>query len=295
MSTTESKAKKEILTNVLSEDAAKAEAAEKSNNAEGGEKKKIEMVGSIPADAFLQWSPTPFKAFGATTRINSGVLARMIYASFRKTFHDLRGANIAFINGNFVLELYFENNTENMKEGSIRNLVNLVAPDPNNGSNTTNLYVRKRIVNNRNYGKTFTLNDETKLLLSDFMYGGRDNNKPTSNRWNNYIHEVHIPISDAYYRRGERILLRVVGLDLRKVLQMLYGRLMVTETISQGNGKDMNYRAVAFYEPRYIKACTNDPTFILNIEQFDKGAVEEFTARENPVANFNLTGVNYYC
>ena len=254
---------------------------------------KVEMVGSIPADSYLQWTPAAFKAFGCTTRVRSDVLAKMIYGAFSKTFHDRRGANIAFMNGNFVLELYFENNTEELKSGAIMNLVNLVAPTPNNVSGT-NLLARKRVVNNRVNGKTYTLNDETKLLLSDFMYGGRENNKPTSNRWHQFIQEVHVPTTDPFFRSSERILLRVVGLDFRKVLQMLYGRLMVTETVAQGNGKDVNYRAVAYYEPRYIKANA-DMTFIMNIEQFDKGAVEEFTVRENPLAQFNVSGVNYYC
>lgn len=261
-------------------------------NGQPQEPPKVEMVGSLPANAYLEWAPIPFKAFGRTTRVRSDVLSKFIYGEFRKTFHDIRGVNIAYVNGNFVLELYFENNTEEMKQGTIKNLDNLVVSNHPIGNN--NLLARKRIVNNRINGKTYTLTDETKLLLSDLMYGGREQNKPNNNRWNQFIQEVHVPTNDPFFRRSERILLRVVGLDFRRVLQKLYGRLMVTETVAQGNGKDVNYRSIAYYEPRYIKANA-DMTFIMNIECFDKAAVEEFTVRENPIAQYNASGVNYYC
>jgi hypothetical protein len=243
----------------------------------------------------IKWQPTPFIAFGKTTRVNSAELAHMISTEFKKTFHDLRGCNIiALPNNQFAVELYFEQNTEPLPEGKIINLKSMIDP-VNTGDN--NLYYRQQVVQNRKSGRTFTLNNETRLLLSRFMYGGKNANKPNDKKWNSeaVVKEIHIPANDPYMYRGrniERAMLRVTNLDLRRILQELYGHDMVFKTVADADG-DMNYRSIAYYEPRFIKANT-DGTFIMNIEQFDKKEVENIITRENPIPQYAFLGVRMY-
>lgn len=256
----------------------------------------VKMIGSIPEDSSLEWSPIPFKALGKTTRVHSDDLCRKIRAAFGESFHDLKGVNIVYINNAFMVEMFFEVNTEPLPDGKIRNLVNLTAPVT---ENKTNLYYKNMAVQHKLNGESFTLNDETKLLLSDFMFGGRKasipNNKKNNNRWNECINEVRVPTSaygDMLYRRSaDRILVRVTGLDIKRILQKLYGTDMVVLTNSNGK-TDENVHAKAFYEPRFAKMLPNG-TFIINIEQFDVGAAQQFAIQENPQIQ-QQTGVVYY-
>ena len=246
------------------------------------------MVGCLPETAKLEWAPETFKSFGRIARTRNDELCKAIVARLRLTFHDVRGMNLVHTGGNnFMVELFFEKNTEPMPEGKITNLINLVEPMPATSMGGNNLLARKRIVNNRIDGKTFTLNDETKLLLSDFMFGGREHNKPNSGNWNKNISEIHIPNYEPMVfgsRRAERVLVVVRGLDIRKLIQLLYGRTMVTHTVEQGNNT-VNYTSNANYELRFIKFNT-DATFTLNIE--------EITVKENPVVAYNTGGVSFF-
>lgn len=249
------------------------------------------MVGSIPESAELQWSPLVFQSFGHTTRITNDELARRIRTAYGATFHDLKGCNVTFLNGNFNVELFFEVNTDPVPDGKINNLDNLTAP-----INSGNLFYRNQVVQHKLKGESFTINDETKLLLSDCMYGGRQANKPNSKRWKDYVTEIHVPLSaysDPFFRQrnAERVMVRVTGLDLRRILQKLYGDEMVISTSTDGESA-VNNMAKAFYEPRFIKMLPNG-TFVMNIEQFDKAAVEQFVVKENPQLQ-QTTGVVYY-
>lgn len=69
---------------------------------------------------------------------------------------------------------------------------------------------------------------------------------------------------------------------------------MVTSTTVDENGKITNYLATALYEARFIRFTRNDPfMFIMNIEQFDKDAVEKMALNENP-AQRAINGIIYY-
>ena len=254
-------------------------------------KKKVVMVGSLPEGAYLKWAPIPFESFGRTTRITNDELSSKIHKAFGQNFHELVGANVGCVNGNFTLELFFEQNTTDCPKDKIRNLVNLTAPD-----GVTGLFAKNQIVQNRANNKNFTLNDETKMLLSKFMYGGKEKNSyKNTKRWAQCIRQFPLPVNaygDPFYRNGDRILVCVIGLDLRRVLQELYGTDMVVSTSTTSGYSHNNTTAMAYYEPRFIKMNTNG-TFIMNIEQFDKGAVEKYVARENPQLIYN-TGVMYW-
>lgn len=264
-----------------------------SENNANNTKNPVDYGMGFNGNEVLKWQPTTFEAFGKTTRIRSDVLARNISTMFKQTFHELKGCNIIPLpNGQFSVEMFFEHNNEPLPEGKIMNLESLI--DTSTGAN--NLYYRQQVIQNRKAGKVYTLNNETKLLLSKFMYGGKEANKPNNTKvWNSdqIIKEVHIPVNDPFFRsqNTDRILVRASGLDIRRILQELYGRDMITKTVANEAG-DTNYRAAAQYEPRFIKANA-DGTFIMNIEQFDKGAVERIFMQENPIPQQYL-GVQMY-
>lgn len=258
-------------------------------------KNPVEYGMDFNGSEFIKWQPETFEAFGKTTRMNSADLSRKIYSHFKQTFHELKGCNVVILaNGQIAVELYFERNTEPLPDGKIMNLDSLI--DPVGSSSRTNLYERMQVTQNRRMGKAFTLNNETKLLLSKFMYGGKNANLPNNNKvWGNenVLREVHIPVNDPY-RRGyntDRILVRVAGLDIRRVLQELYGRDIITKTEANESG-DINYRSEAKYEIRFIKAMA-DGSFVVNIEQFDSAAIEKIFMQENPVPQQYL-GVQMY-
>lgn len=255
-------------------------------------KNPVEYGMDFTGNEVLKWQPHVFDAFGKTTRIRSDILAKEICTMFKQTFHELKGCNIVPLpNGQFSVELYFERNTEPLPAGKIMNLESLI-----DGTGANNLYYRQQVIQNRKAGKAYTLNNETKLLLSKFMFGGKEANKPNNTKiWNSdsVIKEVHIPVNSPFFRsqNTDRILVRASGLDIRRILQELYGRDMVTKTIAGEEG-DINYRGNAQYEPRFIKANA-DGTFIMNIEQFDKAAVESIFMQENPIPQQYL-GVQMY-
>lgn len=276
---------KTIYTNVVADNDAV------SNNP----KNPIEYGMDFNGSEELRWQPETFEAFGKTTRINSAELSRKISAYFKQTFHEFKGCNMVILaNGQIGVELFFERNTEPLPNGKIMNLDSLV--DAVSSGSRTNLYERMQVTQNRRMGKTFTLNNETKLLLSKFMYGGRNANMPNNKKvWGNenVLREIHIPVNDPYLKgyNTDRILVRVSNLDIRRIIQELYGKDIITKTVANESG-DTNYRSGARYEVRFIKPNA-DGTFIMNIEQFDSAAIEQIFMKENPVPQAYL-GVQMY-
>lgn len=258
-------------------------------------KNPIEYGMGFDGSESLRWQPETFEAFGKTTRINSADLSRKIYNHFKQTFHELKGVNMVVLaNGQIATEMFFERNTEPLPDGKIMNLDSLIDPVGSGAKN--NMYERMNVVQNRRMGKTFTLNNETKLLLSKFMYGGKNANLPNNNKiWgnDNILKEVHIPTNDPFLRsyNTERILVRVTGFDIRKILQELYGKDIVTKTVANESG-DTNYRSEARYEARFVRYA-NDGSFIMNVEQFDSAAIEKIFMQENPIPQQYL-GVQMY-
>jgi len=262
--------------------------------------KKVELVGSIPKDSVIEFEPEPFSAIGKTTRIASDVLTRMIRMRLQSVFHDLVGVVITPpINGNFGVELYFEDNKKELEDNKIKNLVNLTA-----ASKGASIYDRKQALNNKIAGATFALNDETKLLLSDIMYGGRENNLPNNKKnWEKNAKQVQFPISpsDGYagmYRMNPisyRVYVRVTGIDFRRVLGLIFGNTMVVKTVYDEATKSYkNFTGKARYEARLMKTRENG-VFMINIEQFDEDAVREINLMENPNAYFyNMQGLMFY-
>ena len=242
----------------------------------------------------LVWDPMPIKAFGRIMRTTNQELSLLIKEYYGKTFHDLRGTFIQWDGQQMILTIYFSKNMEPLPEGKIGNLVDIsVSPD---GRPT--YYAMKQALQNKAMGKRYSLNDETKLLLSDICYGGRTQAKPSNLKfWNQAISEMWLPTGDPFYGpRVGQLLLCVRGcFDFHRVLSKLYGRRMVIETTKSQEGAETietNCYSNAAYEARYIKPVPNNPNvFVMHIEQFDKAAVERITVEENPVRPLAANGI----
>lgn len=246
---------------------------------------------------YMVFEPESFVSIGKVMRINSAELARKIYARFRQTFHDLKGVYIGYVMNNpaaFNVEFYFQKNDEACGMEEFSNLDNLSTSN----SKVTDVFERQQTVQNRKIGKTYTLNNETRLILSKFMFGGVQANKPNNNKvWNddNVIKEIHMSngTNPFYHQYGtEQILVRVTKLNLNMLLAELFGNTMVTKTAVDDGGGDVNYSSYAAYQASFNKNCP-DGTFMINITQFDRKAVEEDFVKENPMPQ-GYGGVRMY-
>ena len=269
---------------------------------EGNNIPKLKYFGDLSENAKLEFDPLTFEAYGKFMHTTNRQLATIIKEFYGKTFHDLRGVNITYNPGNprapFDVIMYFAVNALPKPEGKINNLTDLTVAQ--NGDKTS-LYWMKKAVDNKAGGKHYTLNEQTKLLLGDIMYGGKDANKPASGCWNGFITEVWVPTSDMTYnpRAGELLIEVKSCFDFHRVLKKIFGNTMVTKTDlytdADGQTKAKNFSAEAAYEARFVKYALNEPNvFIMNVEQFDKVGVEEAAGRENPVRRSAVSGVIYF-
>lgn len=251
------------------------------------ETKKTEKNNNKENELHLEWEPRSFKPFGKTTRINSKDLSIDIKEQFQQTFHELAGCLVTY-SRNFEVTLFFEKKVQPCPEGKISSLVDFTNSQ---GLNRNNLLDGMRYLNNKTSGKTFELNSETKTLLSDFMFGGRNANRD----WKQFVSERRMPTEpynmNPNMPHGERILIAVTGFDIRLIIKAMYGSVMITDTYEK-NGEIVNVTADAMYEVRYAKPKP-DGTFMINIEQFDVDKVRKLTEEENPVIN-NAYGFMMY-
>ena len=271
------------------------------NNGNNQQRNKSAIYANgITEDSSLAWEPVKYHAFGKVMRTTNRDIAIAIREFLSKTFHELKGVNVLYdlVKFQMVTELYFSPNMNQCPSNKILNLKDLTTiTEPSKD----NLFYRKKIIENRTMGKHYTINDETKILLSDLTYGGRSN-KPDSKIWtqSHVIDEIQIPSGDQTYGpRAIETLVRVAGcFDFRRILSKLFGHVMVVGTKQyqddQGRIRYKNISTDAAYEARYIKPVANEPfVFIMNIEQFDKNAVQELVVRENPTRPM-VNGIIYY-
>ena len=240
----------------------------------------------------LEWEPRNFEKIGETTRINSKDLARIIKEQFKESFHDCVGCRIEYANG-FRMILFFENNLNPVPDGKIKNLVNYA--DASN-INKNDVVAKMAYLNKGMLGKTFDLNDDTKVLLKEMMYGGVDNKKIN---WKEMISEIHDrPVINPnapfqnFNSNVERIIIAVTGFDINLVVRKLFGTRMIIDT-KQEDGKVVNITGNARYKVNYANKAFPDGSFMINIERFSPEVVTEMMAKETPQVNYGSTVVMY--
>lgn len=256
------------------------------NNNVTDEKKKEELPR-------LEWDAEPFDKIGETTRINSKDLARKIKEKFQLNFHDCVGCNIQFMNG-FKMTLYFEYNQNPVPDGKIRNLVNFADAT---SIDRNDIVAKMQYLNRGMSGKTFDLNDDTKILIKEMMYGGYNNHKIN---WKEFVSEIHDrPIINMnapfqnFNSNVERILIAVTGFDINVVIRKLFGSRMIVNTVREEDGKTVNVTSNARYKANYVNKVFPDGSFMINIERFSPEVVTEMMAKETPQVNYGSSVVMY--
>lgn len=244
-------------------------------------KKKPLMVGSIPADSRISADIVPFKAIGKTMRISNVDLSAIINSYYRPIFHDYVGSYIIpDVGGKPGAELVFERNPEPVSDSKITNVIDLT------DTHVNDLCERVKAIQYRSMGKHYTLNPETKLLLSDVLYGGRAGNKVTdAKRWKQNLREQPQSLNSMHpnlIRPGtEHSYVIVSNVDLRLLVREIFGYTMVVST-KNTNGEVENVNAKAYYDVRLAKILPGANNFMLDVIQFDVGGVEQAAAKENP-------------
>lgn len=236
------------------------------------------------AELRLVCEPHEFEAFGKTTRIKLSELAASISEQLKVTFADYLGTNISFNGRNFDVTLIFEKG-RSAGEGKMDNLVDF---KNNTGYDKKNLYSSMTYLNKKTSGKTYELNEETKEMLSDMMYGGRKAKRD----WSQLVQERRYPAQTGYYQYGaENISIMVTGIDINRLLQWYFGDTMVVSTTETEDGV-VNHKASARYNIRIGKYLPNGEIMV-NIEQYDFNKVQEMALKENPTIP-NTNGLVYF-
>lgn len=279
--------------------------AEKINNvidvrtdSEGNPLKDLVIYDHLSNKATARFSPYTFKSFGSIMRLTNQQLSIIIREYYQKIFHDLKGVYIGYQAGQrspFNVVFYFTKNIAEMPEGKIRNIDDLSKVDKN-----ANMFLKNKALQNKINGNIYAINDDTKVLLSEIMYGGKNekSNNPKSNKWKQCTISRWIPSNDAMYRPGAgELWIGVHGcFDIRLILKKIFEDTMITYTkynrSADGSYDAENFTAACMYEARFVK-WVNPNVFVMNIEQFDAKAVAEFAIADNPQMQL-ANGFIYY-
>ena len=269
-----------------------------------GQENNTKVFGErgLTENAHIELNPLVFDAYGKIMRTDNRRLATAIKEYYKNIMNDLRGVNILYMPGqqqrdSYVLEFYFSKSTDR-DPNKIDNLVAI-----NNASSVTgnNMYIKNQIMQNKAAGKAYALNDETKLLLGDIVYGGKKAMLPNNRKWDSAISEHFVPVQDPTYSRGAgEYVLRVAGcFDILRVLQKLYGDTIITKSVATtdatGHKSATNYAFEAAYKLRFIKWSQKEfGIFYMNIEQFSKEYVDKITIEENPIRPVYVGGLQYF-
>jgi len=263
----------------------------------GNPLKDLVIYDRLSNKATAKFSPYTFRSFGNIMRLTNQQLSIIIREYYQKIFHDLRGVYIAYQPGMkspFNVDFYFTKNMAECPEGKITNIDDLTKV-----GKEANIYQKNKALQNKMSGNIYTINDDTKVLLSEIMYGGKGekSNNPHSNKWKQCCMSRWIPARDSQYRPGAgELWIRVYGcFDIRLILKKIFDENMITytKTIKTSDGYDAeNFTAACMYEARFVK-WVNSNVFVMNIEQFDSKAVAEFAIADNPQMQL-ANGFIYY-
>lgn len=264
--------------------------------------KPVKMYGSLREDAYLKFTATPFEADDKIWYLTNKEICEEVKKKFAETFHDLVGVMLSFNTDGkmqFNMQFFFKNNTLPLPEGKIKNVISLVDVV----KNENNFYQSQKAISNSAAGNFFTISDETKLLLSNFMIKGRPNNMPNNNSWSGHITSFTTRVAnDPYYgqfapQNATETMLVVKDIDIRTILKhCLFGDEMVRLTVNGEDGSVNNIMASAFYNISFGEILDiNEQIFSIKIDQFDPEAIKrKFSQRYPYVATMAPVGVKYF-
>lgn len=275
------------------------------NNNNGGDVNNLQRQNNIPTyndgvdideNARLQWTPNEFSILFNETRKSSIELAADITSKFKQTFHDIAGSFIYCDRGVIRIRLFFEYNNNPLPEGKIHSIVDLTEPST---VYTNDFYNKNQVVQNKINGKKFTLNKATRILLSEFVYGGKEANKSNSNKWDKMIKECPVEVSTMQapypiYRpnNAHRIFLAIDAIDINKILQKLYGDIMVSSTKFNSSSEAVSKTSKCKYKTRYLEPGTRTNEIMIGIGVINIEGIEEKFYKEHN--NFNTSFLQMY-
>jgi len=183
-----------------------------------------------------------------TKRTTTIELAKKFNSIFRPVFNDFEGSIILPNQQNqLVLTLYFTD-----KGAATNGSYKAITPLMKAGRNSS-IGDKLRSFNAMNKMHSYDLTDETKEMLSDFIYV-RNNQKI---KWDNYI--IEQPDTTRYGQYN--IIVGVINLDITRVLKRLY------KNESEGR---------IDYEVKFLRPVMGrNDNFLIDIIQLDTKKVEE--------------------
>ena len=257
---------------------------------------KLKSYGELTSEAILKWNPLPLECIDKVWRMSNADICKMIKTYYQKTFHDLKGVNLRYVYGqskpgDFQLELWFGMNNEPCPSNKLKSVVDLTSISNNNGSD--DLFAKKRVLNNISTNKKFTINNETKLLLSDITY---ENMMPENKKWNDCIiqrvNNLPYNFNGGYAPGSVDISVEVTGcFNINKVLKKLFGNNIVKQTehtMEDGQYVDKNTESeAAVYWVDYIEPSKRDAMiYYIHVNQFDANQIRERNLKENPIQQY---------
>lgn len=235
-------------------------------------KKKGDDMGTcqIPRDQHLQFSdPYPDDADVVNTSTTTSTMEHMIAERLGRMFHDLHGVhiNVPVLSGTIepdaskalTVDLYFVPNNDPVKEGEIRNILDLNNKEEVREHGLINVHNLMSNLSNATSGRRYTIDDTTRHLLGWYVPTGYIT--PRNNNWNSLIREFYMPTgyNTGMYKPNTVVpMVRVSGLSLNKLVQHMLPTSMVVKTETVDGNEVHNTITDVVYGVSAIKCI--DPT-----------------------------------
>lgn len=205
---------------------------------------------------YITNDPLPFDGELKSKMTTTVELAKTINSLFRSVLADYEGSIILpNMYGQLELVLYFKDKGGISAEGQIKSLQNA-----NNPLRNGTAFDRISAMNTRNKAKNYDLTPETKEILSEFIFV-RQNQKID---WNRHISEQTQQNYNSY-----TVFVKVIGLDLIRVIRKLYG------------SKDPETKSRIDYTVSLIRPVGvsmqgfGNQNFLINISQLNNNEIEK--------------------
>ena len=265
------------------------------NNNTKEEKKEEKMWGSLSDNAKMDWDPIKVPLQSQTQYLNSSVACGWISIKMRETFSDYMGCNLKIGQGNMLyLEMYFGRNSNNSKTNNLLPSIISVHDKKIEVNDIVAMKLRQKALMNNNI---FSLNDETKLLLGEFIGGI----KPDSKEWKKYIRVentssmMNVPNNYMAIKSGriaENVEIVVTIPNIRYIFNKLLGYKFTIGTELDDNGNPYNVNSTAFRDIKILE-FNKDGTFTMKIETFDHDNVASAYSERQIRNGFGIPNSTY--
>lgn len=198
--------------------------------------------------ARIEIEPIPFDGLLKSKIISTIDLSKLVNSVFKNALADYEGCIILPMqNGQFDCTLYFKDHGGPVRGGDqIKNLISV------SGQNRVGSAVDKiTAFNNRTSNKLYSLSEETKQILSEFI----NIKKNQKINWNQLVFEQ---AEQAY--NATIVYVKVCGIDIVRILKKIYGGKV------DGDRRDYN---ITLMRPTGLN------NYLISIQQLDTKEVEK--------------------